>query len=227
MCIRLGHMGGVIAQTSKTFRAKPSQRRGKERVRAILIAALEAFKEKGLEHVTTNDIAKRAGIPIGSLYRYYPNKNAIVVDLLERYVSDISKIFAVVGKHPMLQHLSWEEVLLLMVDDWVRYVRQNGSFALLYAVKANPRLMTQNRKTWELLLKSFGKVIKKRCPAMSEKDILLCFQFCLASAEMGINREEYEAMGLRPHYEAVSVLASYMLHVCSSLSHHGDDGMLS
>ena len=207
---------------NKSLRARPSQGRGKERVRVILSAALQVFKERGIEKTTTNDIVRRAGMPIGSLYRYYPNKDSIVSALTELYVSDLSRIFAKVGKHPMLEHLSWEEVLLLLVDGWVQFVRLNGSFALLYAIKANRRLYDQNRASWQLLVKSFSKVIKKRCPSATEKDVILCFQFCLTAAEMGINSDEYPMMGTHPHYEAVGVIAAHMLRVCGTPGHHTD-----
>jgi AcrR family transcriptional regulator len=199
-----------------TKRSAPSQRRGQERVRVILAAALHLFREQGLERVTTNDIVRRAGVPIGSLYRYYPNKDSIIGALAELYVSDITEIFAGIGEHPMLEHMSWDEVLLLMVDGWVNYVQLNGSFALLYAIKANPRLFAQNEKTWGALVDSFGAVIKKRCPTAAQKDINLCFQFCLAAAEMGINNRQYPALGAHPHFEAVGVIAAHMLRVCKS-----------
>jgi len=207
----------------KTGRSRPSQARGKERVRMILAASLELFRERGIEQVTTNDIVKRAGVPIGSLYRYYPNKDSIVAALAELYVADISRVFDGIAKHPMLKYLSWEEVLLMMVDGWVGYARLNGSFALLYALKSNPRLFGQNRKTWEKFVKNFGKVIRKRCPTVSKKDVLLCFQFCLTSAEMGINNDEYKAIGPQPHYDAISIIAAHMLRVCGSTNQHGDD----
>lgn len=208
---------------NKAARSKPSQERGKERVRVILAAALELFRERGIESVSTNDIVQRAGVPIGSLYRYYPNKDSIIAALTELYVTDISKIFEGIGKHPMLRYLSWEEVLLLMVDGWVQYARLNGSFALLYSLKATPRLFAQNRKSWDVLVKNFGKVIRRRCPSATKKDIVLCFQFCLTAAETGINKQEYIDIGPEPHYEAVAVIAAHMLKVCGSTNHPSDD----
>ncbi len=210
----------------KTARSRPLQTRGKERVRVILVAALQLFKEHGIDRVTTNDIVKRAGIPIGSLYRYYPNKDAIVAALTELYVADLSDIFASVGRHPMLKYLSWDEVLLLLVDGWVQYARLNGSFALLYALKGNPYFFAQNKGNWQHLVDNFGKVLRKRSPTIAPKQIALCFQFCLMAAEMGINYQQYSVVGPSPHYEAVGVIAAHMLRVCGSAS-SGDDEILA
>lgn len=204
---------------NKTVRAKPSQARGHERVRLILMAALELFKERGFEEVTTNDIAERANIPIGSLYRYYPNKEAIIAALTELYVEDVMDVFAAVGKHPMLRYLSWDEVLLLMVDGWVNYSRQNGPFTFLYVERASPKLNQQNKPTWKKFMASFIKVLKKRCPELTNRQAIVCFSLCLSAAEIGTNKE-YAAISPNLHHEAVGAAASYMLRICDSSDHH-------
>ena len=53
---------------------------------AFRIAA-KVFFEKGFDGAATNEIAALAGLPIGSVYRYFKNKEAIVAALTTRYVS--------------------------------------------------------------------------------------------------------------------------------------------
>jgi len=53
-------------------------------VEAILDAAAQVFESRGYAAGTTNRIARRAGVSIGSVYEYFPNKDAIVVALAER-----------------------------------------------------------------------------------------------------------------------------------------------
>lgn len=65
-------------------RKRPSQGRSRETVAAILDGAARVFEERGYAAGTTNRIAERAGVSIGSLYEYFPNKDAIVVALAER-----------------------------------------------------------------------------------------------------------------------------------------------
>lgn len=65
-------------------RRRPSQRRSQVTVTAILDAAARVFEERGFEAGTTNYVAERAGVSIGSLYEYFPNKDAMVVALVER-----------------------------------------------------------------------------------------------------------------------------------------------
>jgi AcrR family transcriptional regulator len=60
-------------------RRAPSSVEGESIVGAIVDAARELIAIEGLERVTTNRIADRAGVSVGSLYQYFPNKEAIVV----------------------------------------------------------------------------------------------------------------------------------------------------
>ncbi|ADJ47726.1 TetR family transcriptional regulator [Amycolatopsis mediterranei S699] len=54
----------------------------------ILTAAAHVFADHGYSAGTTNRIAERAGISIGSLYQYFPNKDAILAELLTRHLDD-------------------------------------------------------------------------------------------------------------------------------------------
>jgi len=67
---------------------KPLQRRSRVTYDAILEAATQLLIERGYAATTTNHIAKRAGTSIGSLYQYFPNKEAIAVELLQRHIVD-------------------------------------------------------------------------------------------------------------------------------------------
>lgn len=62
-------------------RKSPRQRRAMDTRERILAAAARVFAEHGYAHGTTNRIAEEAGHSIGSLYQYFPNKDAILVEL--------------------------------------------------------------------------------------------------------------------------------------------------
>lgn len=203
----------------KATRTTPSQARGKERVRVILAASLDLFREQGFEEVTTNDIAERAGIPIGSLYRYFPNKDAIITALTELYIGDISRIFAEIGEHPFLNHLSWDEVLILLIDSWVNYSNLNGPFAFLYAEKANPRLNALHRAQWQKFVSAFIDVLKKHCPEMTDREGLVCFNLASAAVEMGVSKEYQAIPGPPFHHEISSAIAGYMIKSCARHAH--------
>lgn len=61
-------------------------------VEAMLDAALKLLKRKGVSSITTNRIAETAGVSIGSLYQYFPNKRAIFIALHERHIAQVDGI---------------------------------------------------------------------------------------------------------------------------------------
>lgn len=69
-------------------RKQPRQERSRATVEAILEAAAQVFERHGYAAGTTNRIAARAGVSIGSLYQYFPNKDAVLVALVERHLEE-------------------------------------------------------------------------------------------------------------------------------------------
>jgi AcrR family transcriptional regulator len=67
-------------------RRKPRQVRAELTRDRILTAAAHVFAEHGYAAGTTNRIAERARVSIGSLYQYFPNKDAILAELLVRHI---------------------------------------------------------------------------------------------------------------------------------------------
>jgi AcrR family transcriptional regulator len=66
-------------------RRAPVQRRSRERVERMLTAAATLIAEGGSDAMRMSDVAEMAGVSIGSLYQYFPDKGAIIRTLAERY----------------------------------------------------------------------------------------------------------------------------------------------
>jgi AcrR family transcriptional regulator len=79
-------------------RKRPSQRRSRDTVDTILEAAARVFAERGFAGGTTNHIALTAGVSVGSLYEYFPNKGAILVAIaqrqLDRMIAEVQRAIA-------------------------------------------------------------------------------------------------------------------------------------
>jgi AcrR family transcriptional regulator len=76
------------AQNRLRARKTPQQPRSFETRARILDAAREVFGANGYSAGTTNRIAEAAGLSIGSLYQYFPNKDAILVELVRAHLAD-------------------------------------------------------------------------------------------------------------------------------------------
>jgi AcrR family transcriptional regulator len=75
-------------------RKQPQQERSKVTVEAILEATTRILIEDGYDKANTNRIAERAGISIGSLYQYFPNKESLIVALGEKHSQDMATVVA-------------------------------------------------------------------------------------------------------------------------------------
>lgn len=79
----------MTSKRRTTPRKLPQQDRSKFTVDAILTATAHILTEEGYDKASTNRIAKRAGISIGSLYQYFPNKESLIAALRDRHVSSM------------------------------------------------------------------------------------------------------------------------------------------
>jgi AcrR family transcriptional regulator len=77
-------------QVRTTPRKRPRQDRAKATVDSILEATARVLVKQGFDGLTTNAVASAAGVSIGSLYQYFPNKEALVSALLERHMEDMN-----------------------------------------------------------------------------------------------------------------------------------------
>jgi AcrR family transcriptional regulator len=78
-------------QAIVTPRKSPSQERSRATVEAVLIAAARILEDRGLGGFNTNAVAERAGVSIGSLYQYFPSKDAILAALMHRSLAQFSE----------------------------------------------------------------------------------------------------------------------------------------
>ncbi len=76
-------------------RKLPTQGRSKATVEAILAATAKVLTKDGYEGASTNRVAKVAGVSVGSLYQYFPSKEALVAAVIERHVQEIYELLAV------------------------------------------------------------------------------------------------------------------------------------
>lgn len=75
-------------------RKRPRQDRSRKTVEAILTATARVLVSEGYESCTTNRVAAAAGASIGSLYQYFPNKEALVVAVMERHLEQLKVALA-------------------------------------------------------------------------------------------------------------------------------------
>jgi AcrR family transcriptional regulator len=95
-------MPGKSPQNQSLERRAPRQSRSRAKVELMLEAASRLIERDGLDAVNTNRIAELAGVSIGSLYQYFPDKMALIEALAQREMAAVSSqvIAALSGPPP-------------------------------------------------------------------------------------------------------------------------------
>lgn len=120
-----------------SLRRTPIQQRSADRLARILDACAELLDETGYENLSTRAVAVRAGVPIGSVYRFFGNKRAMAIALahrnLDRYADGIEqRLSALPGAH-------WRPVVDAVLDEYLVMKRSVPGFALVdFGVPAPP-----------------------------------------------------------------------------------------
>jgi AcrR family transcriptional regulator len=82
-----------MTTAKRTFtRREPKQQRSRQTVDCVLEAVQLVVKRHGTQAITTNRIAEAAGVSIGSLYQYFPDKRTIFTALHDRHVEDVRQV---------------------------------------------------------------------------------------------------------------------------------------
>jgi AcrR family transcriptional regulator len=110
----------------RPVRRQPRQLRARQTVDAILEAVSRLLKRGGVDAVTTNRVAEVAGVSIGSVYQYFPDKRALFVALHERHAEAMGRLV--------------EETLVAHADAPLEPLVRALVHALVDAHAADPRL---------------------------------------------------------------------------------------
>ena len=122
---------GADSSRKRSVRTEPTQRRSSQRLDALLDAAADIVDESGFERLTTQMVAERAGASIGTVYRYFPDRVAVVDalaipthgTLAERVVDDVERT----------SPDTWWDLVDIALDACIAMYREEPGFAVVHA----------------------------------------------------------------------------------------------
>jgi AcrR family transcriptional regulator len=125
-------------------RRRPSQERSRDRVERILDATAALLGDTPVDKITTAAIAEEAGVPIGSVYQYFPNKLAVLAELARRVMEQVDlKTATLIAED--FGVLPWDQAIDRAIDATIQgYAEQPGYLQLLLSIRPTPefRLIT-------------------------------------------------------------------------------------
>jgi len=96
------------------IRNAPTQERSRQTLDSIMEASDRLFERKGVDGATNTEIAEEAGCSIGSLYRFFPNKEALVFEYIARYTETLAANVSPLPDELSLDEL--DEIVSVLVD---------------------------------------------------------------------------------------------------------------
>ncbi len=117
-------------------RKSPVQARSAASVDAILDATIQVLLRVGKEQLTTTRVASRAGVSVGTLYQYFPNKSALLQAALKRHMDEVANAIELVCKEQQGRTLRQMVTALITVFLQAKMRDANSSVAL-YSVSSD------------------------------------------------------------------------------------------
>jgi AcrR family transcriptional regulator len=142
----------------------PQRRPGKARVAAVLEAAAAVIAEKGYDAATMAEIAVLAKAPIGSLYRFFPNKEILADALIQRYVVLVNEAFDAIEQQAPLH--STDFVADAILDLGTRW--HDETKAMVGLLESRSDWSARRQKFRELVLGRIAGILRQRSSTLSE-----------------------------------------------------------
>lgn len=131
--VRRGESGhgimGPVPQVNPNLRRAPVQQRSADRLARILDSCAGLLDETGYEQLTTRAVAERADVPIGSVYRFFSNKRALVDALALRNLDTYADRIA--ARLADLPAGDWRAAIDAVLDEYLAMKRSVPGFALV------------------------------------------------------------------------------------------------
>lgn len=159
------------------------QDRGKQRMESLLRAAEEVFAEVGYDRATTNLIASRASVSPGTLYQFYPNKEALAEALAAQYAVELEGLHTRVFRGSIAT-IPLSDLVDATVDPFLDFHRRAPAFeALFLAAAVSPELAGRIRVLHDTVASRLIALFEQRTPEAESEDLRL-----LAETSVGIFR---------------------------------------
>jgi AcrR family transcriptional regulator len=163
-----------------SLRRSPQQLRGQQRINKLLDAAEHVFAEYGYAAATTNAIATYAQTSIGSLYQFFPNKEAILYAIVARYLAEMRTLFDETLTHEATE-LPLPEFLERIIQGLAHLREAHAGFRpLFFGAQAAPDIAEATQELKEEINQRIDHLLTLRVPNLTAQQRMTCTHVSVA-----------------------------------------------
>jgi AcrR family transcriptional regulator len=157
-----------VPSTSATLRRRPQQNRAEVRRASFLKAAEDLFGTVGYEAATMTAIAERAQASIGTLYDYFPDKQALALVLITQYVHEAEEHWAKLLQRPSARDKA--DIADTFIEGILEFARERPAYLPLFGT---PIAFTRTKAAREPLRRTIASALQNLKPSLSADEAFL------------------------------------------------------
>ena len=172
----------------QTQKEQPRRRqaRGERRIAQLLEAAARVFCTTGYTAASTNAIAREAGVSPGTLYQFFPNKEAIAIELGDRLVHEMRETYGE-ALAPVDPATPLEEAIGSAIDRFMAFNTEHPVFfALMHGPDVPGRIAEEHDALHATLLGRIEGLLSSLLPDAPAADLTRTAQVCLGMYKAGL-----------------------------------------
>ena len=171
-----------LASPAGRLRREPRQARSRARLAQILAAADAILSEEGVEALTVRRIADRAGVPVGTLYQFFPDKGSVVDAVARAYIAEFdSAVEALVNS---AASGDWSDPVGRIVDEFVALYRSHPGYVALWAGRhLSPELARADEANNQVIAAGVQRVLAEHAGVADGPALELAVQVAVRTAD--------------------------------------------
>ena len=198
-------------------RKSPVQARSAASVDAILDATIQVLLRIGKERLTTTRVALRAGVSVGTLYQYFPNKSALLQAALKRHLAEVTEAVELVCKEQRGRTLR-QMVTALITAFLEAKMRDAETSVALYSVSSDVDGAKIAQQMGIRSNKAIVRMLESACDALATDSELVASM--LQGAMVAVSRRMLESGAAEKQFDALRreliFMACVYLDACSA-----------
>jgi AcrR family transcriptional regulator len=198
-------------------RVEPMQKRAKDSVETILATTAELLDEVGVEAFNTNLLAARAKLRIRTIYRYFPNKYAVIYALTEKLAVDWDRSMMDTYRRLADPSSDWRRALKGARGGWLaEFRRVPGALSVLQAINATPELNELHFRIFEDMSLKTAAALKERGLRLPPKRLLTVARTLINEINTGmdlylrLSKDDARLFSAELHTSLVAYLERYL-----------------